>query len=155
VRVTVRLLLAFFTAFGLVIGGWQLLAPASFYADFPGLGHRWVSPDGPYNEHLLRDVGQGNVAIGVVALVALLSGGVWLARATGLAAVVANLPHELYHQTHVDVLPTTADQVLQSVSLAAVSVAAILLTALAFRPPARHGVADPDAGSGRRTRSAI
>ena len=54
-----------------------------------------------------------------------------------------------------NLLPTTTDQVLQSVSLAAVSVAAILLTALAFRLPAHHGVADPDAGSGRRTRSAI
>ena len=153
-RVTVRLLLAWFALFGLAVGGWQLVAPSSFYAAFPGLGHRWVSPDGPYNEHLLRDVGQGNAAVGVVALVALLSGGVWLARATGLAAVVANLPHQLYHQTHVDVLPTT-DQVLQSVSLAAVSVAAILLAVLAFRLPAHHGVADPDAGSGRRTRSAI
>lgn len=72
-RLTVRLLLAWFALFGLVIGGWQLLAPASFYAGFPGFGHQRVSPDGPYNEHLIRDVGQGNIALGVVALVALLS----------------------------------------------------------------------------------
>jgi hypothetical protein len=49
-------------------------------------------------EHLLRDVGQGNLAVGTVALVALLTGGLWLARATGLAAVVANVPHQIYHQ---------------------------------------------------------
>jgi hypothetical protein len=155
VRLTVRLLLAWFALFGLAIGAWQLLAPASFYADFPGLGHQWVNPDGPYNQHLLRDVGQGNAALGVVALVALLSREVWLARATGLAAIVANLPHQLYHQTHVNLLPTTTDQVLQSVSLAALSVAAILLTVLAFRLPAHHRLADPAAGSGSRTRSLI
>ena len=143
-RLTVRLLLAWFALFGLVIGGWQLLAPASFYADFPGFGHQWVSPDGPYNEHLLRDVGQGNIALGVVALVALLSGGVWLARGTGLAAVVANLPHQLYHQTHVGVLPTNTDRVLQSLALGLVSLAAIALTILAFRLPPAQPRASPD-----------
>jgi hypothetical protein len=67
-----------------------------------------------------------------VALVALLTGGLWLARATGLAAVVANVPHQIYHQTTVDILPTTTDQVLQSLALAAVAVAAITLTVPAF-----------------------
>ena len=69
-------------------------------------------------------------------LVALLTGGVWLARAVGLAAVVANVPHHLYHQANVSVLPSTADQVLQSLTLSAVTLAAIALAALAFRVPA-------------------
>jgi hypothetical protein len=99
------------------------------------MGHHWVSPDGPYNEHLLRDVGLGNLAVGTVALVALLSGGVWLARAVGLAVVVTNLPHQLYHQAHVSVLPTVTDQVLQSISLAAVSLTAVALVVLTFRLP--------------------
>jgi hypothetical protein len=131
-RLTIKLLLAWFAFFGLAIGAWQQFAPHSFYTDFPGLGHHWVSPDGPYNEHLLRDVGQGNLAIGTVALVALLTGGIWLVRATGLAAVIANVPHQIYHQTNVDILPTTTDKVLQSMTLSAVSVAAIALCALAF-----------------------
>jgi hypothetical protein len=131
-RLTIKLLLAWFAFFGLAIGAWQQLAPHSFYTDFPGLGHHWVSPDGPYNEHLLRDVGQGNLAVGTVALVALLTGGIWLVRATGLAAVIANVPHQIYHQTAVDILPTTTDKVLQSLTLSAVSVAAIALCALAF-----------------------
>src|SRR3712207_9245132 len=100
------------------------------------MGHHWVSPDGPYNEHLLRDVGLGNLAVGTVALVGLLTGVVWVARAVGLAVVVVNLPHQLYHQAHVSVLPTLTDQVLQSVSLAAVSLAAIALAVLSFRLPA-------------------
>jgi hypothetical protein len=134
-RLTVKLLLAWFALFGLTLGLWQAVFPASFYADFPGWGHSWVSPDGPYNEHLLRDVGQGNLAVGTVALVALLTGGVWLARAVGLAVVAANLPHQLYHQGHVSLLPSTTDQVLQSASLAAVSLAAIALAVLASRLP--------------------
>ena len=135
-RLVVKLLLAWFTLFGLTVGIWQSVFPASFYTEFPGMGHHWVSPDGPYNEHLLRDVGLGNLAIGAVAIVALRTGVVWVARAVGLAVVVVNLPHQLYHQTHVSVLPTLTDQVLQSVSLAAVSGAAIALAVLAFRLPA-------------------
>jgi hypothetical protein len=110
------------------------------------MGHHWVSPDGPYNEHLLRDVGLGNLAVGTVALVALLTGGVWLARAVGLAVVVTNLPHQLYHQVHVSVLPTVTDQVLQSISLAAVSLAAVALVVLASRLPASASTA-PRSGS--------
>jgi hypothetical protein len=135
-RLAVKVLLGWFAVFGLGIGLWQAVFPASFYADFPGMGHHWVSPDGPYNEHLLRDVGLGNLAVGVVALVALLVGAVRVARAVGLAVVVVDLPHQLYHQAHVSVLPSTADQVLQSASLAAVSLAAIALVVLTFRLPA-------------------
>jgi hypothetical protein len=91
----------------------------------------------------MRDVGQGNLAFGVVALVALLTGGVWLARATGLAAVVANLPHHAYHQLHVDVLPTVSDQILQTITLSLVLLTAILLAALAFRLPVRPAAPVP------------
>jgi hypothetical protein len=135
VRRTVSGLLAWFVVFGLGVGGWQTLAPRSFYEDFPGFGRTWVSVDGPYNEHLLRDVGQGNLALGVVALVALVTGGVWLARAAGLAAVVAYLPHQLYHQLTLHLLETASDAVLQTVTLTLVSVAAVLLAVLAFRLP--------------------
>jgi hypothetical protein len=135
-RLAVKLLLAWFAFVGLAIGSWQQFAPRSFYTEFPGFGRHWVSPDGPYNEHLMRDVGQGNMAVGTVALVALLTGGVWLARATGLAALVASAPHQLYHQMHLDVLLTPSDQVLQTVTLSAVTVAALALTVLAFRLPA-------------------
>ena len=134
-RLAVKVLLGWFALFGLVIGLWQAVFPASFYADFPGPGHHWVSPDGPYNEHLLRDVGLGNLALGTVALVALLTGVVRVARAVALALVVVHLPHQLYHQAHVSVLPTVTDQVLQSISLAAVSLAAVALLVLTSRLP--------------------
>ncbi len=135
-RLAVKVLLGWFALFGLGTGLWQAAFPAAFHADFPGWGHSWVSPDGPYNEHLLRDVGLGNLAVGTVALVALSTGVVWVARAVGLAVVVQDLPHQLYHQVHVSVLPTTTDQVLQSVSLAATSLAAVALLVLTLRLPA-------------------
>ena len=136
-RTTVKVLLAWLAFYNLSTGAWQFLAPRSFYDDFPGFGRHWVSIDGPYNEHLIRDYGQGNVAVGVFALVALLTGGVWLARATGLAAVIANLPHQAYHQAHLDLLPTAGDQVLQTFTLSVVSLSSILLAVLAFALPVR------------------
>jgi hypothetical protein len=151
-RLAVKLLLGWFAVFGLGIGLWQAVLPASFYADFPGMGHHWVSPDGPYNEHLLRDVGLGNLAVGTVALVALLTGGVWLARAVGLAVVVTNLPHQLYHQAHVSVLPTVTDQVLQSISLAAVSLSAVALLVLTSRLPVTPTASPADSGAPAPTR---
>jgi hypothetical protein len=39
------------------VGFWALIAPHSFYRSFPIPGHHWVSTAGPYDEHLVRDVG--------------------------------------------------------------------------------------------------
>ena len=86
-------------------------------------------------QNLLRDVGQGNIGLGMVALTALLIGGVWLARVAGMAIVVANVPHQIYHQDHLDILPTVGEQVLQTATLSFVSLTAIVLTVLAFRLP--------------------
>ena len=46
----------------LTVGLWALLVPRSFYDDFPLPGRAWVSTLGPYNEHLVRDVGALNLA---------------------------------------------------------------------------------------------
>lgn len=45
--------------------------PRSFYDDFPGGGIAWVSVDGPYNEHLIRDIGAWSLGTTVVVLAAL------------------------------------------------------------------------------------
>ena len=37
------------------IGIWGLVAPHSFFSNYPGFGHHWVSALGLYNEHLVRD----------------------------------------------------------------------------------------------------
>ena len=58
--------------------------------------------DGPYNEHLVRDIGGLNLALAFVAVMALVTGSTLLARVTGGAALVFGVPHLLYHATHLD-----------------------------------------------------
>ena len=46
-------------------GLWALFLPRVFYDDFPLPGRDWVSTLGPYNEHLVRDYGATNLALGM------------------------------------------------------------------------------------------
>jgi hypothetical protein len=75
-----------------------LLAPRTFYEDFPGWA-QWVSALPPYNEHLLRDFGSAGLGLAVLAALA----GLWLDRrlvqAAAIALLAGNLPHTIYHFT--------------------------------------------------------
>ena len=100
-----------------VIGVWAGFAPRSFYDDFPGFGAHWISADGPFNEHLVRDVGWFNLALALVTLIA-----AWtLARAAVGAAlgawIVSGVPHLVYHLDHLHQYDDL-DQVLLAASLA-------------------------------------
>ncbi len=85
-----------------VVGLWAQAFPRSFYDDFPGMGRAWVAVDGPFNEHLVRDVGGLNLGLAFVAILALVTGSTLLARAAGGAALLYGAPHLLYHATHLD-----------------------------------------------------
>lgn len=115
-RTVVRIALALLAVVGLQVGLWAAFAPQSFYDDFPGAGRIWVSVDGPYNQHLIRDVGALNLALAVVAIVAFVT----LSRAAVLAAggawLAYGVPHLIYHLRHLDPLES-ADQVAVPVSL--------------------------------------
>jgi hypothetical protein len=104
--------------FSLLAGIQQQFVPRSFYDHFPGFGMHWVAVDGPYNEHLLRDLGGGNLALGVVILFAIARPTAGLVRAVAAAMLVAQVPHFIYHAAHLDVLPTTLDRAMQSAALA-------------------------------------
>ena len=80
----------------------RAIAPKSFYEDFPGTGRVWVAVDGPYNEHLVPNVGSLNLALAFVAALTLITGSGVLARAAGVAALIYGVPHLLYHATHLD-----------------------------------------------------
>jgi hypothetical protein len=98
-------MLAYFAVSGLAIGAWAALAPRGFYDDFPGIGTRhWVSIDGPYNEHLVRDFGALNLALAAVAIVALVTLSRSLVVATAVAELVYGVPHLVYHLRHVDAM---------------------------------------------------
>jgi len=111
-----------------LVGLWATAAPKSFYEDFPGAGRVWVAVDGPYNEHLVRDVGSLNLALAFVAVLALITGSTLLARAAGGAALIYGVPHLLYHATHLDPYDTD-DQVALIVSLSIAVLAAVLAVA--------------------------
>jgi hypothetical protein len=131
-----RLVLVIMAAPGLIVGLWAAFAPQSFYDDFPGAGREWVAPDGPFNEHLVRDVGVLFLALTVVTIAA----AVWLTRplvrATAWAWLVYGVPHLVYHVRHRDVYDS-ADQIANITSLMVAPVLAIVLLVLANRLPAR------------------
>lgn len=110
-----------------LVGVWALFFPLSFYQDFPGLGMRWVSLDGAYNEHLIRDVGSLNLGISLATLYALVSKNPASAIASAIAALVYSLPHLLYHAHHIQVLPNVFEQGLNMVLLGANLVASLLI----------------------------
>src|SRR5438874_4047685 len=94
----------------LVLGAWAQLGPRSFYDDFPGGGRHWISADGPFNEHLVRDFGGLNLGLGLVAVVAVVTLGPAIVRAAAGAALAFGVPHFAYHLANLDRYDTS-DQV--------------------------------------------
>src|SRR4051794_23363824 len=80
------------------IGIWATVAPRSFYDHFPGWSS-WVSSLGPYDEHLVRDIGAFQLGLLVVGLFALVTLERRVVRAALVASLVAGVPHLVYHPT--------------------------------------------------------
>ena len=121
-----RVVLALLAFSSGVIGIWAAFAPRSFYDDFPGSGHAWVAPDGPFNEHLVRDVGELNLALTLVTLVALVVLSRTLVVTTAAAWLVYSVPHLTYHLRHLDPF-SGSDVVSIPVSLSLTIVGPLLL----------------------------
>ncbi|MBD2754352.1 hypothetical protein [Spirosoma validum] len=114
-----------------VPGIWALFMPRDFYDSFPGFGRTWVAVDGPYNEHLIRDVGAFFVALATLCLLTLVAPRLITVRATAICLLVFNAPHLLYHLNHLHMLPMI-DQVGNVVTL---SMSVLLSTLLLFYRP--------------------
>ena len=135
----VRILLVWLSLSSL-IGFWAALAPRSFYDDFPGGGRSWVSPDGPYNEHLVRDFGALNLALSVLTIAAAIMLVRSLAVVAALAWLAYSVPHLVYHLRHLDVYETS-DQIANVAALALAPVLAIAVLVLEARSATRPGAA--------------
>jgi hypothetical protein len=133
-----RIALALLVAQGLVVGLWAALSPRSFYDDFPGGGRAWVAADGPYNEHLVRDFGDLNLALAAVSIVALIALSRAVVLAAGVGWIVYQAPHLVYHLRHLDVYDTT-DKVANVTAL----VFALVLPVLAVVASRRLGAERP------------
>jgi hypothetical protein len=90
----------------LVVGGWASVAPHSFYTTFPLAGRHWVSMAGPYDEHLVRDVGALYLSLLVVTVWATVRATNEAFRVAGGAWTVFSVPHLLFHATHLDGMGT-------------------------------------------------
>jgi hypothetical protein len=131
----------------LIVGVRAAFFPRSFYDQFPGGGHAWVAADGPYNEHLVRDVGQLNLGFAILLAAVALAVGLAAHRGTAAAVLTAYLVpatlHFTYHAAHLN-LYGTGDAAGNVISLGlAVVVPAALLFLLArpprLSPPERSG----------------
>jgi hypothetical protein len=121
-----RLLLAVLAASAAYVGLWAALAPRSFYDSFPGTGRHWVLVDGPFNEHLVRDVGGLYLALLVLSVGAILRADPSTTRLTGAAWLIFSAIHLAYHADHLQVYDGL-DQVLNMVSLGGSAVLAAVL----------------------------
>lgn len=138
----VRLGLAYLTVGAALVGVWALVAPRSFFDDFPGGPFAaWAGALPPYNEHLVRDVGALYVGFAV-----LFAWSAWrpmpaLVVPVCFAWVLVQLPHLGFHLDHGDVL-STGDAVAQAASLGGFVVVATAIAVAVSRPRSRTATAD-------------
>ena len=94
---TTRLALGWLALSALQLGFWALLAPQSFFDNFPGFGRSWIAVDGPYNEHFVRDFGALNLALAVLLVAAAVRLSRDLVSVAAIASLVWGVPHVIYH----------------------------------------------------------
>jgi len=123
----IRVALAYLAVQVGVVAAYILIAPRTFYDDFPGWA-QWVSALPPYNEHLIRDFGAAGLGLAVVAALA----AVWMERrlvqAAAIALFLGSLPHAIYHSTTTEAY-STADNIL---SLGALYLQSLLPLAILY-----------------------
>lgn len=112
---------------------WALVAPRSFYDDFPGGGRSWISALGPYDEHLVRDAGSSFSALVVLLVLAAVFLELRLVQAALAAWLVFSVPHLAYHLTTTEAY-STADNVASLAGLALQVVLPAALLAFTFQP---------------------
>lgn len=87
----------FLTLVELAVGLVATLAPRVFYDYVP-----WVDLAPPFAEHLMRDYGAMNLALGLVTAVAAITMDRVMVRTSLAAYLMFAVPHLLFHVTHHD-----------------------------------------------------
>ncbi|MGR3870808.1 hypothetical protein ACUXZZ_19705 [Streptomyces graminifolii] len=129
----------------LYTGLWAYFSPSGWYANFPGLGLKWLPQLGPYNEHLVKDAGSMFLALACLTVIALRQvRNTRLVQTTGAVWLVFNVLHFSYHVQHLDMYGTR-DQVLNVVSLSLL----MLLSAVLLVPVSVSASASASARSER------
>ncbi|WP_207838680.1 hypothetical protein [Williamsia soli] len=115
-----------------VVGTWAYFFPEQFYDHFPAVLGEWISQDGPYNEHLIRDHGAQYLALGLASVFGLFWHSQIGYRLLGIAWTTFGVLHFLYHVTHLSHM-SVSDQISQVIVLGF----AVLLGVGLFIPPRR------------------
>ncbi|NEK86507.1 hypothetical protein GCU60_12195 [Blastococcus saxobsidens] len=121
-----RILLWILVLLGCYVGLWATFFPASFHESFPGPLSSWVAADGPYNEHLVRDVGTFNLALAAASAMAARYRDRGPAVVVAIAWIVYSVPHLGYHLHHLGGLGAL-DAVAQVIALGSTLVLAVPL----------------------------
>jgi hypothetical protein len=116
----------------IVVGGWALIAPHSFYDDFPIHSAHWISGLGPYQEHLVRDFGSLYLALGLLFVFSAVVLDRLLVAAVLGASLVFQVPHFIFHAANTGPFSTTNNAV-NLVLLGAGLLLTVMLLGMVFR----------------------
>jgi hypothetical protein len=120
----------FLTFVELAVGLVATLAPRTFYDYVP-----WVDLAPPFSDHLMRDYGAMNLALGLVTVVAAITMDRRMVRTALVGYLLFAVPHLLFHVTHHD--HYTASQALgETTALTIAVLLPLALLALTWRIPA-------------------
>jgi hypothetical protein len=115
----------------LAVGVVATLWPRWFYDNVP-----WVDLAPPFAEHLMRDYGAMNLALGFVTAVAAITMDRVMVRTSLAAYLLFAVPHLLFHVTHHHNY-TVSEAVGETTALTIAVLLPLALLALAWRPPSR------------------
>lgn len=120
----------------LAVGVVATLTPRVFYDDVP-----WVSLAPPFSEHLMRDYGAMNLALGVVSLVAAITMEQLMVRVALIAYLVFAIPHLVFHVTHHQHY-TATEAITETTALVIAALLPVVLLALTGERPLIGGRRD-------------
>lgn len=140
----VRVILSVLALIEVAIGAWQLFAPYSFYTYFPA-GQGWVERLGPYDQHLITDVGELTLALETFLTLAALVFERRLVQVALVGYLVQAVPHLVFHAIHREHMSTAQNVAnLATLALAVIVPAGVLWLSLRWPEPdasARHRTA--------------
>jgi hypothetical protein len=123
---TIRFGLVALAGSAAAVGLPALLAPRTFFGDFPFLAH-WVDRLGVYNEHLTADVGTLYLVIAALFAWSAMTGAAALALPLCATWTVAGTVHLGFHVANLDGFPTP-DAIAQTATLALIPITSGVLT---------------------------
>jgi hypothetical protein len=116
----------------IVIGGWALLAPRSWYDNFPIDTANWISSLGAYQEHLVRDFGSLYLALGLLLLFAAVVLDRLLVQAVLGVSLVFQVPHLIFHAANTEPF-SAANNAVNLVLLAIGMLVTVVLLGMSMR----------------------